>query len=100
MLREAHLVPKRLIQLTCNSGSPINTLTTTIAGGFPLRGEVDHTQGVEFAEKACGVMFELVEVVEQARWPLSKRSKVSISWLVDLLFKNDEIVSVLRTNTY
>lgn len=93
MLREAHLLRKRLIQLTCNNGSSLITLASTIAHGFPLQHEVEHTQGVEFSGKACGVLFELVGVVEQARWPVAKRTKVSIVWFVDSLFSNDVMVS-------
>lgn len=93
MLREAHLLQKRLVQLTCNNGSALLSLASTIAHGFPLKEEVDHTQRVEFLEKACGVIFELVGVIEQACWPLAKSSKVSISWFVDRLFSNELVVS-------
>lgn len=93
MLRETHSLRKRLVQLTCNNGHSLHTLASTIASGFPLHRKVGHTQRAEFAGKACGVMYGLVGVVEQAHWPLVKqRTKVSISWFTDTLFRDDMMV--------
>lgn len=92
MLSEAHLLPKRLVQLICNDGSPILTLASTIARGFPLGRELGALQGVEFSENACGVLYELVGVVKQAQWPQAKKTKMSISWFVQSLFKNELMV--------
>lgn len=91
MLRESHLFRKKLIYLTCNNGQPLLTLATTVTCGFPLQCD-DHTQGVEFKEKACGVMYELLAVTEQACWPAAKRINVSTTWFVESLITKDKMV--------
>ena len=71
MLKECHtLRGKKLTHLTANDGHTLLDLASTLMGGFPLltqRGS--HTQFLEFSEKVCAVLCEVVGVLEQARWP-------------------------------
>ena len=46
----------------------------------------------ELTEKATGVLYELVQVSQQARWPLVRKSSVSTSWLVRALAENERMV--------
>lgn len=92
MLKESHpFRKKKLICLSCNSGQPLLTLATTITHHFPKLQGIDHTQGVELTEKVCAVMYELLGVVEQARWPQTQRTNVSVSWLVESLLGKEKV---------
>ena len=49
----------------------------------------------ELTEKSCAVLYELVQVTQQARWPLAKKTTVSPAWLVDALSADTAIVSAV-----
>lgn len=96
-LRETHIVrKKKLICLVSNSGLPLLTLARAIVWNFPSPSlRIDNAQRSEFTEKTCGVMYELFQAVEQARWPMAHRTNVSTSWLVENLISSNEAVNSL-----
>lgn len=93
MLKETQPILKKLVQLTCNDGQPLISLAMGTTAGFPHLHKVSRTQRLEFTEKSCGVMYELLAVSEQACWPLIERTTVSTPWLVESLTKNIEMVA-------
>ena len=48
----------------------------------------------ELTEKSCAILYELVQVTQQARWPLAKKTVVSPTWLVEALAADSAIVSL------
>ncbi len=95
MLKEAFpVMKKKMIRLSCNSGQPLLSLARATAGGFSLLLRVGHTQRVEFTEKACGVLYELLAVTEQSRWPLASRTSVCTAWLVHALMTTSNMVCI------
>ena len=86
MLREAHtLRGKKLTHLTRNDGHTLFALATSITGGFPLLAHADHAQWVEFTEKGCGVLGEVLAVLAQAEWPMSPHTTITTASLVESL---------------
>ena len=48
----------------------------------------------ELTEKSCAVLYELIQVTQQARWPLAKKTSVSPMWLVETLASDTAVVSL------
>ena len=92
MLRETHIVVRKMLLLTFKNGYHLLSLAKMITHYFPLALNVDSTQEVELTEKACAVVYELLQVTDQARWPLAKKTNVSTAWLVESLVEGDKTV--------
>jgi hypothetical protein len=50
----------------------------------------------ELTEKLCAILYELIQVTQQARWPLAKKTAVSPTWLADALAADTAMVSPVR----
>ena len=48
----------------------------------------------ELTEKSCAVVYELIQVTQQSRWPLAKKTTVSPMWLVEEMSADSAIVSL------
>lgn len=96
MLRETHtLNPRKLVTLLRDDGSTLLSLSTTLTHLFPLLpNTIDNTLTVEFTEKACAMLYELFQAMEQTRWQLlAGRFSVSTAWLVEGITAEDKMVS-------
>ena len=79
-----HMCLRRLSSFVSNGGLLLLTMATNTVQHFPSH--VLDALGVQvLIEKSCGVLYELVRLAQQARWPLAERSVVCVSWLAEKL---------------
>ncbi len=95
MFRETHsLNPRRLVPLFQDSGALALALCLSIAQLFTfLTASVDTTLVAEIVEIGCGLFYEILQAVEQARWLLcGSKFRVSSLWLVNRMVQEVKLV--------
>jgi len=95
MLRETHsLNPRRLVPLFQDGGAVTQSLCLVLTQLFSLLAdELDKSLVAEIVETTCGLLHEVFQAVEQARWLLcGGRFRVSAAWLVTRMVQEGKLV--------